>query len=88
MALSSFSGFWNAAPLLENIVQQEDGGIHHRIGKIQQFIFTFGAKYPFQVFFRLRYASYRASSITPVASIFSAQSCKVSTVMEMRSSSS
>lgn len=41
-------------------------GIHHRIGKIQQFIFTFGAKYPFQVFFRLRYASYRASSITPV----------------------
>ena len=88
MALSSFSGFWNAVPLLENSVQQKDGGIHHRIGKIQQFIFTFGAKYPFQVFFWLRYASYRASSITPVASIFSAQSCKVSTVMEMRSSSS
>ena len=67
MALSSFSGFGNAAPLLENSVRQKSGGIHHGIGKIQQFIFTFGAKYPFQAFFRLRYASYCASSITPVA---------------------
>ena len=87
MAVSSFSSCGNAVPLLENSVRQKDGGIQHEIGRIKQSIFTFGAKYQVQAFSRFRQASYRAASITPVASIFSAQSCRVSTVMEMRSSS-
>ena len=65
---------------------------HHRIRKLKPSIFTIAANLLCQRDIlcsnRSLQAWYCAASMTPVASIRSAQSCKVSTVMEMRSSSS
>ena len=62
--------------------------IHDKTGKIEGVILPLGKNNSYSLWRCARRALYCVKSMAPVASIRSAQSCRDSTAMEMRSSSS